>query len=196
MDQRADEPFARRESQNGQISKHIYSPVGCHPKVALPILENGCYGIPGEAVFFSVMVGNAIMDAVEAVRFRSDPQRMITIHEENIRYNRGAVEPGNHVASPLSSGIVLHSQLGSGPAQSGPNRPRQPRSNTQYSVARWIFRLILEIETERVCRQAAKHFAAKPDISGGVFGQTKGILTGISVFFVVTSQFIAFNSAK
>src|SRR5580704_2393587 len=171
MDQRADEPFARRESQNGQISKHIYSPVGCHPKVALLILENGCYGVSGEAVCFSVMVGNAIMDAVEAVRFRSDPQRMITIHEENIRYNRGAIEPRNHIASPFAFRVVLHPHFGPGPAQSGPNRPRRPRSNTQHSVARWIFRLILEIETERVCRPAAKHFAAKPDISGGVFGQ-------------------------
>src|SRR5580700_12133153 len=193
MDQRADEPFARRESQNGQISKHIYSPVGCHPKVALLILENGCYGVSGEAVCFSVMVGNAIMDAVEAVRFRSDPQRMITIHVHRVRHNLGAIEPGNHVASPLSSGIVLHSQLWPGSSQSGPNRPRRPRSKTLYSVARWIFRLIFEIETERVCREAAKHFAPKPDISGGVFGQACGILTGISVFFVVTSQVIAFN---
>src|SRR5580693_8858965 len=138
MDQRADEPFARRKSQNGQISKHIYSPVGCHPKVALLILENGCYGIPGEAVFFSVMVGNAIMDAVEAVRFRSDPQRMITIHEENIRYNRGAVEPRNHIASPFAFRVVLHPQPRSGSTQTCPYRPGQPRGNTKYSVARWI----------------------------------------------------------
>ena len=65
--------LAGREGENWCVSKKIDSLIGCDPKVAFSIFVNEIYVVTGETVRDAVMVGNPIMNAVQAVGFGSNP---------------------------------------------------------------------------------------------------------------------------
>ena len=99
--------LAARHADHAQIAKGFDAASGQHPECALAVLEKVLHGIAGQSVARSKAADLAVVQTVQALVLRPDPQRIVTIDE----HERASPACGHPVRERRTAGNLSSTQM-------------------------------------------------------------------------------------